>query len=316
MDGVGKKRFDSNIPAANPSQDLLTPPGNASIDGDFANQARGGSASNINYRNQNEEFPALPGKSNIIITNEHLSLGNKDTHTPIQLRSAINPVTDMDRGLQLEPNGQANQALMGPLNDQFGLLGLLAYVRGAREDPMNVSLAVGEDLTAFGLGVQNEERDVCSTFGGPWATRPCRAQDVDAQVPLEYLTKEAVGNRLPNIKLSKMAEDMLFYVFYNFPGEVYQVAVAHELYDRGWRYHMILRLWLARQQQNDLKEKTASYEIGSYNVFDPVEWRVVIKEMKLEYKELEGRPKPPQSLLALGKQREQADMEGVSSNCL
>lgn len=49
------------------------------------------------------------------------------------------------------------------------------------------------------------------------------------QVPLEYLTKEAVGNRLPNIKLSKMAEDMLFYVFYNFPGEVYQVAVAHEL---------------------------------------------------------------------------------------
>lgn len=53
--------------------------------------------------------------------------------------------------------GQANQALMGPLNDQFGLLGLLAYVRGAREDPMNVSLAVGEDLTAFGLGVQNEE---------------------------------------------------------------------------------------------------------------------------------------------------------------
>lgn len=40
----------------------------------LANQARGGSASNINYRNQNEEFPALPGKSNIIITNEHLSL--------------------------------------------------------------------------------------------------------------------------------------------------------------------------------------------------------------------------------------------------
>ena len=33
-------------------------------------------------------------------------------------------------------------------------------------------------------------------------------------------------------------EDLLFYFFYNCPGDAIQLAAAVELYNRDWRYHM------------------------------------------------------------------------------
>lgn len=48
-------------------------------------------------------------------------------------------------------------------------------------------------------------------------------------MPDEYLTNASIRDKLPNIKLSKLSEDVLFYLFYNCPGEVYQVAAASEL---------------------------------------------------------------------------------------
>jgi hypothetical protein len=52
---------------------------------------------------------------------------------------------------------------------------------------------------------------------------------LDAKVPEEYLTNATIRDKLPNIKLNKLHEDVLFYLFYNCPGEVYQVAAASEL---------------------------------------------------------------------------------------
>lgn len=49
------------------------------------------------------------------------------------------------------------------------------------------------------------------------------------QVPDEYLTNAIIRDKLPTIKLTKLSEDVLFYLFYNCPGEVYQVAAASEL---------------------------------------------------------------------------------------
>jgi hypothetical protein len=53
---------------------------------------------------------------------------------------------------------------------------------------------------------------------------------LDAKVPEEYLTNATIRDKLPNIKLNKLHEDVLFYLFYNCPGEVYQVAAASELF--------------------------------------------------------------------------------------
>uniref|UniRef100_A0A915A406 Uncharacterized protein n=1 Tax=Parascaris univalens TaxID=6257 RepID=A0A915A406_PARUN len=44
----------------------------------------------------------------------------------------------------------------GVLGDQFGLPGLRAYVRKAYDDAVDVTLAIGEDLTRLGLSVLDQ----------------------------------------------------------------------------------------------------------------------------------------------------------------
>uniref|UniRef100_A0A915A3Z5 NOT2/NOT3/NOT5 C-terminal domain-containing protein n=1 Tax=Parascaris univalens TaxID=6257 RepID=A0A915A3Z5_PARUN len=83
--------------------------------------------------------------------------------------------------------------------------------------------------------------------------------------------------------------------------------------NRGWRYHVSLHVWLVRSDQGELKERTTSHETGFYNVFDPVEWRKVRRELELQYNQLEGRPRLPESLVEpSGSQYFQADASNSS----
>lgn len=77
------------------------------------------------------------------------------------------------------------------VNDQFGIVGLLTFIRAAESDPNLVSLALGQDLTALGLNLNSPE-NLYPTFGGPWAEQPCRPQDIDFHVPPEYLINSAI----------------------------------------------------------------------------------------------------------------------------
>ncbi len=77
------------------------------------------------------------------------------------------------------------------VRDQFGMIGLLTFIRAAETDPNLVSLALGADLTTLGLNL-NSEVNLYPTFGGPWADTPCRPQDIDFHVPHEYLTNQAI----------------------------------------------------------------------------------------------------------------------------
>jgi CCR4-NOT transcription complex subunit 2 len=72
-------------------------------------------------------------------------------------------------------------------------------------------------------------KNLHQTFGGPWADQPCRPQDIDCQVPHEYSTNAAIVDTLAPIKLNRYGEDLLFYLFYNFGGEIFQLAAAAEL---------------------------------------------------------------------------------------
>jgi CCR4-NOT transcriptional regulation complex NOT5 subunit len=55
------------------------------------------------------------------------------------------------------------------------------------------------------------------------------AVDSNADVPIEYRNVSMVRNKLPELKMANLAEDALFYIFYNFAGDVYQLAAASEL---------------------------------------------------------------------------------------
>ena len=134
--------------------------------------------------------------------------------------------------------------------DQFGMIGLLTFIRAAETDPNLVSLALGADLTTLGLNL-NSEVNLFPTFGGPWAETPCRPQDIDFHVPHEYLTNTAIRSvhsrlegeslsdcfreKLAPVKLNRYKDDILFYMFYTNVGDVLQLAAAAELYNRDWR---------------------------------------------------------------------------------
>ena len=96
--------------------------------------------------------------------------------------------------------------------DQFGMIGLLTFIRAAETDPNLVSLALGADLTTLGLNL-NSEVNLFPTFGGPWAETPCRPQDIDFHVPHEYLTNTAIRYATMATSQSKSTLNMGFIVF-------------------------------------------------------------------------------------------------------
>lgn len=94
-------------------------------------------------------------------------------------------------GIQTSPSGMVTNIPTSMVTDQFGMIGLLTFIRAAETDPNLVSLALGADLTTLGLNL-NSEVNLYPTFGGPWADTPCRPQDIDYHVPYEYLTNTTI----------------------------------------------------------------------------------------------------------------------------
>ncbi|XP_076242961.1 CCR4-NOT transcription complex subunit regena isoform X2 [Calliopsis andreniformis] len=251
-----------------------------------------------------EDFPALPGTQN----REGPSPGGSvsgDKSIPVGLGPEIGqdvlqanraPGSEKSqsskRGIQTSPDGKVTNIPLSMVKDQFGMVGLLTFIRAAETDPNLVSLALGQDLTALGLNLNSPE-NLYQNFGGPWAETPCRPQDIDFHVPPEYLINASIRDKLAPVKLNRYKDDLLFYMFYTNVGDVLQLAAAAELYSREWRYHMEEKVWITQAPGLGLVEKTSTYERGTYYYFDAQSWRKVAKEFYLDYTKLESRPHLP-----------------------
>ncbi|UMM16074.1 hypothetical protein L5515_013244 [Caenorhabditis briggsae] len=275
---------------------------------------------NSEFQIQNEDFPALPGvggagQSQRPMLGDQLANMLPDDHRV----DFAGPLGDCDpsrlggiprgsqegplHGIVTHPDGEVTNIPASMLDDQFGMAGLVTYLRTV-DNPSIVSLALGYDLTTLGLSLNTQDRKLHRSFGGPWADSPIRAHELDVKVPDEYLTHNHIRDKLPPLRLNKVSEDVLFYLFYNCPNEIYQVAAACELYHREWRFHKSEQVWLTRSQYGGVREQTGTYEKGHYNVFDQMQWRKIPKELKLEYKELEEKPKLPQAVAGNGQQQQ------------
>ncbi|XP_056635318.1 CCR4-NOT transcription complex subunit 2 [Diorhabda sublineata] len=245
-----------------------------------------------------EDFPALPGTQN----REGASPGSNTSGDKGVSSGAGDGVNSKEgdksgskSGIQTSPDGRVTNIPGSMVNDQFGIVGLLTFIRAAETDPNLVSLALGQDLTALGLNL-NSPDNLYPTFAGPWAEHPCRPQDIDFHVPPEYLINHAIRDKLASMQLSRYKDDLLFFMFYNNVGDVLQIAAASELYSRQWRYHTEEKVWIMQVPGMVLMEKTSTYERGTYYFFDAQNWRKVAKEFYLDYSKLEGRPVMNQSL--------------------
>jgi CCR4-NOT transcription complex subunit 2 len=76
-------------------------------------------------------------------------------------------------GVQTSPNGLVTNIPASMVNNQFGMVGLLTFIRAAESDPNLVSLAMGQDLTALGLNL-NSMDNLYQSFGGPFSDSPAR----------------------------------------------------------------------------------------------------------------------------------------------
>uniref|UniRef100_A0A8R1DF10 NOT2_3_5 domain-containing protein n=1 Tax=Caenorhabditis japonica TaxID=281687 RepID=A0A8R1DF10_CAEJA len=201
------------------------------------------SLTNSEFQIQNEDFPALPGvggpgqTSRPMLGDQLTNVLSDDHNHHHHPHDFAGPLGDCDpsqlggglsrnsqegpvHGIVTHPDGEVTNIPASMLDDQFGMAGLVTYLRTV-DNPSIVSLALGYDLTTLGL----------------------------------------------NLNLSE--------------------------YAREWRFHKSEQVWLTRSQYGGVKEQTGTYEKGHYNVFDQMQWRKIPKELKLEYNQLEDRPKLP-----------------------
>ncbi|XP_048767354.2 CCR4-NOT transcription complex subunit 2-like isoform X1 [Ostrea edulis] len=257
------------------------------------------------FQIQQEDFPALPGAQN-----PPTSVANdaaRKTPTSVSSSSSNEQIlkdgkfpgdkTNLaKRGIQTHADGMVSNIPSGMVTDQFGIAGLLTFIRAANENDHNlIALAPGIDLTTLGLNL-NSPDNLYSTFQSPWVDSPCRPQDIDYHVPVEYLTNIFLRDKLAPIKLNRYGEDVLFFLFYMNGNDFIQLAAAAELYTRDWRYHKEERVWITRAPGVEPLMKSATYERGTYYFFDVQNWRRVAKEFHLEYDKLEERPTLPNTM--------------------
>ncbi|KAM8861403.1 CCR4-NOT transcription complex subunit 2 isoform 2-T2 [Synchiropus picturatus] len=252
----------------------------------------------------NEDFPALPGpnykdtslnsddnnKTNLNSASKSTANADGPKFPGDKTTSALN--NNLKKGIQVLSDGRVTNIPSGMVTDQFGMIGLLTFIRAAETDPGMVHLALGSDLTTLGLNLNSPE-NLYPKFASPWASSPCRSQDIDFHVPSEYLTNIHIRDKLAAIKLARYGEDLLFYLYYMNGGDLLQLLAAVELFNRDWRYHKEDRVWITRAPGMEPTMKTNAYERGTYYFFDCINWRKVAKEFHLEYDKLEERPHVP-----------------------
>ncbi|EIW52422.1 uncharacterized protein TRAVEDRAFT_53845 [Trametes versicolor FP-101664 SS1] len=184
------------------------------------------------------------------------------------------------------PQTPAQQVLMSPA-DRWGLLGLLALIKSG--DPDSSLLAIGTDLGTMGLDMQNPG-SLYSTFITPWAdSSAAHTVEPDFHLPACYNVQPPPPG--PN-KAAAFSDETLFFMFYASPRDALQEIAAQELYNRNWRYHKELRLWLTKETGTQASQKVPGGEQGTYSYWDPEMWEKARKEMTVLYSDLEEKSHP------------------------
>ncbi|KAH9950681.1 hypothetical protein B0H21DRAFT_722841 [Amylocystis lapponica] len=184
------------------------------------------------------------------------------------------------------PQTPAQQVLMSPA-DRWGLLGLLAMIKSA--DPDQNLLSVGTDLGTMGLDMETPG-SLYSTFITPWAdSSAAHTVEPDFHLPACYNVQPPPPG--PN-KAAAFSDETLFFMFYSSPRDALQEIAAQELWNRNWRYHKELRLWLTKETGTQASQKVQGGEQGTYSYWDPENWEKARKDMTVLYTDLEEKAHP------------------------
>ncbi|KAI7901503.1 uncharacterized protein BX663DRAFT_514642 [Cokeromyces recurvatus] len=182
----------------------------------------------------------------------------------------------------------------GKTTDPYGLLGLLGVIR--MTDPDRSMLALGSDLTTLGLDL-NTSDSIYSTFISPWSdTQNLPGLNVEPGYYLPSCYRNVQATPPAHQRMRTFSDEILFYVFYCMPKDIAQEAAAQELYNRNWRYHKELGLWLTKETDENGRPVQAfrrtspnNLDRGVYVFFDPTTWQKVKREWTLSWDAIEER---------------------------
>ncbi|KAJ3120872.1 hypothetical protein HK098_004188 [Nowakowskiella sp. JEL0407] len=218
-----------------------------------------------------------------------------------QLMSSLLPQQLLPQSAQIAPAGLNPQlpSSQPPIpRDPYSLLSLISLIRPS--DSAKNLLASGADLTTLGLNL-NSTDTLNSHFVSPFADDPLLPHWKNPKFELpdcyniqdtESTTNSSSGvPTAPPIlsKVNSFSDETLFYIFYTLPREAVQEAAAQELYNRNWRFHKDMKIWITKEQNEEVVVKGVGYERGIYVLFDVVGWQKVKKELILYYEQLEER---------------------------
>lgn len=68
--------------------------------------------------------------------------------------------------------------------------------------------------------------------------------------------------------------------------------IGFHSWNRNWRYHKELRLWLTKETGTTPWQKVPGGEQGTYSYWDPENWEKARKEMTVLYADLEEKQNP------------------------
>ncbi|KAI1327155.1 CobW/HypB/UreG, nucleotide-binding domain-containing protein [Xylariaceae sp. FL0255] len=167
--------------------------------------------------------------------------------------------------------------------DKFGIKGLRTMMNNY---PDYNALITGMDLATLGLDLTSPTM-ISTQVWSPFNDTPPRPAIPNFRLPECY----KVNNVQPlRNKISNFNEETLMWIFYSCPGDVQQHMAAEQLYQRQWRWHKKLKLWLTKDEIMHPRILSQTHEEGYYIVWSTTEWRKERRQLVLHYADLETSP--------------------------
>ncbi|KAI1505303.1 CobW/HypB/UreG, nucleotide-binding domain-containing protein [Biscogniauxia marginata] len=181
-----------------------------------------------------------------------------------------------------EPQSQSVHdplAGMAPI-DKWGIKGLRTLMNNY---PDYSAAITGIDPTTLGLDLTSPA-PISTQIYSLFNDTPPRPAIPEFRLPECY----NVNNVQPlENKLGNFNEETLMWIFYSCPGDIKQHLAAHELYNRAWRWHKKLKIWLTKDEIMHPRILSAQHEEGYYIIWNTSEWRKERRTLTLHYADLE-----------------------------
>ncbi|KAK0424524.1 hypothetical protein QR680_008711 [Steinernema hermaphroditum] len=223
----------------------------------------------LNARTQQR---ALSVRKSLLRTKENVSLeqvladigGDREDRRPKSQKSSESVVS--------KRSDESQKARYNSGAGEFGMAGL-CRIFDALKAPDNgenhrlIAVTIGRDIATWSLNPRRSS--AASAHSRPSIDHIYQAEkrkDVDGNNPYPFPenTRDVLGRNM----LWKLSDSTLFYMFYNFTGELYQLGAAVELYNRQWRFHRAWSNWIFFPARI-VSEQTLTYEKGLFSIFDP-----------------------------------------------